>query len=134
MRFLGRPAVVLASMAVLVVGMSMFTNVLPFREIVAQRQEISTAAERLETLQEANQALEAHVEALHTPLEIERLAREQLGYVRPGESSFVVIEPEKTAPVSTGEVQVTSRSTEEHKPWYLQLWDFLTGQDLTVTR
>lgn len=130
MRALRRPVLALAPVAVLVAALSMFTNVVPFREIVAQNREVADTRSYLESLQEANEALEVRVEALNAPLEIERLAREQLGYVRPGETAFVVIEPEPAEKVYVEDFEGDELTRPDPEPWYLRLWEYVTGSDM----
>ncbi len=56
----------------------------------------------VQALRDENASLHRQIEALrHDPLAIERIAREELGYVRPGEISFVFREDTKAQAVST---------------------------------
>ena len=66
-------------------------GVFPTRAFVDQRRDMAEAQERLTVLREQNEALEARMEALSTPEEIERLAREQYNLVRPGEEAYSVL-------------------------------------------
>lgn len=126
-----RPVLYLLPLAFAVVALAMFTNVLPFRQLLAQRQEIATASTYLEGLSAENELLRAKVDALKSPLEIERLAREQLGYVRPGERAFVVIEPGEPAIVYPEDHPAPGpRPADPGRPWYRTVWDFVTGRDL----
>jgi type II secretory pathway component PulJ len=124
---LKRPVLVFGPVALLVVALALLTNVLPFRDIVRQRQEIAAARSYLAELEAANAQLEERIEALQTPLEIERLARERLGYVRPGEEAFVVIDPGMDDPPEAAAPTVG----EEDPSWWERIWAFLTGADLT---
>lgn len=65
--------------------------------------------------------LEARAEALHDPDEIELLAREHLGLVRPGEVAYAIVPPEVDRPQITAPRDVAS----EPLPWYRRLWDTL---------
>lgn len=122
-----RPAVVLVALAAAVVVLAMMTNVVPFREVLAQRAEIDSAGQELAGLVAENAMLTQQVAALETPIEIERIAREKLGYVRPGETAYVVIGPE--GPVSS---PVVSEVTEPYaEPNILErVWAYVTGADL----
>lgn len=124
---LKRPVLVFGPVALLVVALALLTNVLPFRDIVRQRQEIAAARSYLAELEAANAQLEERIEALQTPLEIERLARERLGYVRPGEEAFVVIDPG----VDDSPEVAAPTAGEEDPSWWERIWAFLTGADLT---
>ena len=88
-----RPAVTLVVVAIAVVLLAILTNVVPFRQVVDQRSDIGVARDHLAALVAENATLTQQVAALETPIEIERIAREKLGYVRPGETAYVVIEP-----------------------------------------
>ncbi len=129
MSILRRPVLVLVSTAALVVAVAVTTNALPLRQIVDQQQEVADAQATLAELTRENAILTDQVAALHTPLEIERLAREKLGYVRPGEAAYVVIEQE-VAPVDFASELVGPPEEGEAAPFLARLWDFVTGRDL----
>lgn len=121
---------VLLGVAILVVLVAsvLLTNVFPYRKILAQQQQVANAREQLDLLSAENDRLEAEAIALSTDGEIERLARENLGYVRPGEYAYVVLEPAATeaAAVPVEPVEVPA----EPDAWYEGIWNFLTGKDL----
>ena len=124
-----RPGLIIATLAVMLVALAAATNVLPLRQIVEQRQEVSSAEDELAALLGENAALESRVESLSTPTEIERLAREQLGYVRPGEKAFVVVESEKE-PVAFSE-DLDAQTSEDPSVGIIErVWAFVTGKDL----
>lgn len=123
-----RPAVALFTLALLVVGMAVLTNVVPYRQIVDQSRQVEAAAAQLDALQEENAMLTARRDALQTPVEIERLAREKLGYVRPGEVAYVVLEP-PALPTSTTTPVVEEEAVED-STLLSAVWDFVTGADL----
>jgi hypothetical protein len=80
------------------------------------------------------------VAALRTPLEVERLAREELGYVRPGEQAFVVMaptpeqRPRSDAPRPTLEAGQASggsiATVASDRGVLFKMWDYVTGRDL----
>jgi cell division protein FtsB len=114
-------------LALIVAGIAVVTAVIPFRQILEQQARVDGASAELSRLQLENEMLSREVEALHTPGEIERLARENLGYVMPGETAYVVLEPEESL------TDVTSPAVAEARkqvPWYVAIWDFFTGADL----
>ena len=135
MTLIRKPLMVLAPAAVLVVALALATNVVPFRQLVEQRQQVAASRARLASLQAENTKLRDEVAALQTPLEIERLAREKLGLVREGEEAYVVLEPAENVIVfPEDELTAPADPTPEERPWYLRLWDFLTGRDLLEPR
>ena len=101
--------------------------VIPYREILAQNRQVESARVELETLQAGNERLVRQTEALRSPTEIERLAREDYGYVRPGDSSYVIVEPVGRPVVQEPEPDVEIESGGVLKA----IWDYLTGRDLT---
>ena len=111
----------------LLVGLAIvLAGVFPFRQLIAQERLVENTEAKLDVLVAENEALRAEIDAVGTPAELERIAREQYGMVRPGETSYVV-EPEGGAvPEATNAEQqdVDSRSLLE------RFWDFLTGRDL----
>jgi cell division protein FtsB len=143
MTLVRKPLLFIAPAAVLVVLLALATNVLPLRQIIAQRQELAATQARLDELTAANDALAVHVDALRTPVEVERIAREELGYIRPGEQPFVVIDPSDqtggfdVAAQSVGDGVTPDRAAEapvRRANLLSKLWDFLTGRDLAGSR
>jgi len=94
----GRKAFLLASflaLIALVVG-SLFGNRGMLR-LVEQRQRAQVLAERVAELRADNARLAAEIRALRRePRAVERVAREQLGLARPGETVFVLQPPPRT--------------------------------------
>ena len=101
--------------------------VIPYREILAQSRQVESARVEVETLQAGNERLVRQTEALRSPTEIERLAREDYGYVRPGDTSYVIVEPVGRPVVQEPEPDVEIESGGVLKA----IWDYLTGRDLT---
>ncbi len=125
-----RPALAIVVVAAIVVIAAMLTNVVPFRQVVAQRTEIATARDQLAGIVAENARLSQQVAALDTPIEIERIARDKLGYVRPGESAFVVIEPEATE--SAAPTVDVARPVVDEPSMLEKIWSYLTGADLVA--
>ncbi|MDX1448037.1 MAG: septum formation initiator family protein [Acidimicrobiia bacterium] len=130
MKLLRRPVLFLVTVAALVVAVAVTTNALPLRQIVDQRQEVAEAQATLDALERENAILAEQVDALQTPTEIERLAREKLGYVRPGEAAYVVIEEEIPAAESFPVDVEVAPAEGESVSFLQQIWDFVTGRDL----
>jgi cell division protein FtsL len=102
-------------------------GIFPFHQILGQRDSVALAERQLEALQDENRRLEAEIAALETPEEVERLARERFGLVRPGETSYVVVTPEGDVPLRPEPEPMLAR---DETPWWRDLWDFLTGKDV----
>jgi len=124
---LRRPGVALVTLLFLLIGAAFITQVVPYRQIIDSQRQVTAAQERLATLEADNATLQADAAALNTDEEIEKLAREKLGYVRPGETAYVVLDPpgSNQAPATEAEVLVVDDRT-----WVDHIWDFLTGSDL----
>jgi cell division protein FtsB len=65
----------------------------PARQWWAQRGEIERAETDLEQITEDNAALQARLDRMKDPAEVERVARAELGMVREGEESYSVLPP-----------------------------------------
>ncbi|MGD2060329.1 MAG: septum formation initiator family protein [Acidimicrobiia bacterium] len=127
MTVLRRPGAAILTVLILLTGAAFLTQVVPYRQIIESGRQVDEARTRLAELTAENEALQADVEALGTDAEIERLAREKLGYVRPGETAYVVLDPPGTPEEST---EAPPAAVVEDKTWVDRLWEFLTGADL----
>lgn len=118
-----------AGLAILAAGATVYAVPVMDR-LEEQRTEIAESAAELEKLLAENAELQGRLDSLNTPVEIERLARERLGYVRAGETAFVVVSPpaEPAAPEVVGEVAETPGP--ESDPWYKEWWSYVSGSDL----
>lgn len=102
-------------------------GIFPFRQIIANDRAVALAEQKLDALVEENTRLEQQIAALESPEEVERLAREHFGLVRPGEIGFVAV---PTPDADAGSGRFSEVQDEEARPWWRSLWDFLTGRDL----
>ncbi len=112
--------VLLVALAIVLAG------VFPFRQLLAQERLVDNTREQLDELIADNADLQAQINAVQSDAELERIARDQYGMARPGETTYVVeleggVEGDG---VVEPEVVVDSRSPLQ------KLWDFLTGRDL----
>lgn len=114
-------------LALIVAGMAVITAVIPFRQILEQQARVDGASSELARIQLENELLNGEVQALQTPEEIERLARKNLGYVMPGETAYVVLEPEETLATTPA----APIDQPDDVPWYLAIWNFFTGADVS---
>ncbi len=108
------------------------TGVLPVREYVEREKRVEAAQGELDQLTEQNAALTENIDALLSEEGVERLAREQYGFVRPGEIGFVAIPPdavpESSEAVGPEEV-LPERVVVEDRSFFQGIWDFMTGRD-----
>jgi cell division protein FtsB len=128
MRTFRRPGAALATLLFLVMGAAFLTQVVPYRQILDSQRQVNSARAQLAALEEDNEVLSADVTALQTDAEVEKLAREKLGYVRPGETAYIVLDPpeEEKSP----KPQTDNLDLPEKRTWVDQLWEFVTGADL----
>lgn len=113
--------ILLAALAITLAG------IFPFRQMIAQQRQVDQTQARLAALIDENHRLEGQVEALESAPEVERLAREEYGLVRPGETGYFVETPEAPAPV---ELQQPVEEALDDRTLLHRFWDFLTGRDL----
>jgi cell division protein FtsB len=116
-------------LAVILLGALAFTvsGVFPFRQMLTQGQQIERANEQYAALVEENALLDEEIAALATEGEVERIARDQYGLVRPGETGYVVVVPDGAVPP---EVDETATELVDDRAWWERIWDFVTGGDL----
>ncbi|HVF20396.1 MAG TPA: septum formation initiator family protein [Mycobacteriales bacterium] len=111
-----------AFLALLVCGMTLALTV-PLRQFFEQRERLHDvrAAERVQAARVAE--LEAQKGRLQDPAHIERLARERLRFVRPGEVPFIVLTP-SGEPGAQPRVRAdgTLEPPPPEKAWYAELW------------
>jgi cell division protein FtsB len=103
------------------------SGILPFRQLITQQNQVERTEVQLAAMQEQNRALSEDIEMLDTDAEIERLAREQFGLVRPGEVAYVVVTPDEL-PVAVEVTDPVVRS--DVRPWWRRVLDFVTGSDV----
>ena len=106
------------ALVVLVLVGILFVAVLPTRTLLQQRRDTKAATAELNQLRERNRALEERAKRLRHPREIEQLAREQYGLVRPGEEPYVVL-PAPPPP--------ERKDDGDHRNVLERAWDAVTG-------
>ena len=87
--------VLIGAMAVVAL---LFVFVFPARTLLAQRQQTEKQKKTVELLHEQSRKLAEETRRLQNNAEVERIAREQYGFVYPGEHPFVVVPPSTTSP------------------------------------
>lgn len=127
MTVLRRPGPAVATLLILLMGAAFLTQVVPYGQIVESRRQVADSRTQLAGLEAENLELQAEVDALGTDAEVEKLAREKLGYVRPGETAYVVLDPPGTPDVAQPE---ETAPAPVEKTWVDKVWDFVTGADI----
>ena len=80
---------------ILVLGLVGAMAIEPTRQLVQQRDRIAGVTGDLHAIHESNEALEDQIARLNDDDFIEQRARAQMGLVRPGETSIVVMPPSR---------------------------------------
>lgn len=96
----------------------------PLQSYLDGRDRVATLEAKAEALSGANAELEQRVEDLEDPVNIELLAREQQGFVRPGEVAYSLVPPEVDRPRIT---EPREPPAPEPDPWYARAWRALRG-------
>jgi cell division protein FtsB len=94
----------------------------PAQSYLDGRERVEKLTVKAAALEVENAALEQRVADLQDPETIELLAREQQGYIRPGEVPYVLVPPEVERPTITDPRAAPEPAT---GPWYQRLWQEL---------
>ena len=108
--------VVATTVAALVVIGVLFLFVLPGRTYLAQRASLNAAETRLAVLNKQNTQLQQRIQQLQTGAEIERIARQEYGLVKPGEQAYAIL----PAPQS---VSPTLPKKPRHGGFWTRVWN-----------
>lgn len=103
---------------VVLVGL-LFVFVFPTQAYFTQRDQIRAAEQRLHLLRTETTKLAAEAARLQNDAEIERLARERYGMVKPGEEAYAIVPSPQPAPAQT--------VPEAPAPWYAHVWRSVGG-------
>jgi cell division protein FtsB len=88
-----------------------FLFVLPGRTLLAQNRSLATTRHRAAVLSAENAKLAQQISKLQSKSEIEQIARQQYGLVRPGEKAYAIIPPAATTTTTTTTPPTTSPKT-----------------------
>lgn len=86
-----RWAVLLVTAAAVILAVNAFAA--SYLSLYRLQRESYRLEREVETLRRANAQLREEIRRLHSPRYIERLAREELGLLRPGEISVILVRP-----------------------------------------
>ena len=70
----------------------------PARQLWREHQQIRSDEATLAAGNAEAAKLTARIQAMQDPKHVEQLARDQLGYVRPGETSYIIVHPPAASP------------------------------------
>ena len=106
------------------------SGVLPLQQYFEREIQVIDAQERLAVVEAENAAIAADVDALQSDQEIERVAREQYGFVRPGEVGYVVIVPDD--PLAEAQTRAPVEAETDSPGFLERVWRYLTGDDIAA--
>jgi cell division protein FtsB len=109
-----------AAVLALVVCLLAISLAYPLREYLAQRSDIATYQSLVTAQQRRVSDLEAAKRRWRDPAYVKAQARERLHFVMPGETSYVVLEPDE-APAPSDRSAATPQAAQA-RPWYGDLW------------
>jgi cell division protein FtsB len=93
----------------------------PLRQYVAQRGKVARLRAKQAEQQRRVDALEARKQQLQDPAYVERLARERLNFVRPGEVPYILLTPTPAPAVAKPPAPGVAK-VDGSGPWYSRLW------------
>ncbi len=96
-----RRALLGGTLAALAVVALLFVFVYPTETYLSQRNQIGAAHAHLTQLQRDTAAIQRQSKALQSDTAVERIAREQYGLVRPGETPYVLVPAAAPTPTTT---------------------------------
>ena len=97
----------------LIVGLLGAMAIEPTRQLLAQRERVADARADLRQTERSNEKLAERIRRLKDPDYLEQRAREQMGLVYPGETSYVVMPSEKSGKESRKRKPAAVMSEEE---------------------
>ena len=112
---------------ILIVGLAIvLAGVFPFRQMIAQERRVANTQAKLDAIVAENDHLQDQINEMQSPAELERIAREQYGMARPGETTYVV----ELEGGPTSDTVAPVESEPDSRTLLQRFWDFLTGRDL----
>jgi cell division protein FtsB len=116
-----RPMVV-ALLGVIVLSVLMVSG--PAQRYLDSSSRVDALDAKAEALEEENERLQQRKDDLNDPEYVELLAREQQGFIRPGEVPYTLVPPEVDRPqISTPR----DLGEPEPGPWYSRAWESVRG-------
>ncbi len=115
-------------LALLVCALALSVSV-PLRTYLSQRDELAAQRQQQTDLARQVRELDQRRAQLSDPAQVEAEARKRLGYVRPGETPYIVQLPSPPAAAPPGETSGLQPAPQPPDlPWYQQLWTSIAGK------
>lgn len=117
-------------MLALVVCGLMLTLAYPVREFVDQRSRIADLRQEQADQEQRVGELERQLQRWDDPAYVKAQARERLHYVMPGETAYVVLEPDEAPAPGSGPSEGGSGAPDSaERAWYSRLWGSIEEAD-----
>jgi cell division protein FtsL len=98
-----------------------------FLQVYRLRREAARLEQVKQDLTEQGAQLREEIKMLHTPGYVERIAREQLGLVKPGEVALLIVRPKAETPQTAGRRIIPQRA-ETPQSWIVRTWHLVRQQ------
>lgn len=98
----------------------------PLREYTASKKHLAQLVASEKRIDAKIEEAKAAKDRLSSDAEVERLAREHLHMVRPGEVAFAITGAAPKPPAAD-EPTAAERAASKKRPWYKAFWRWLTG-------
>ena len=123
-----------AILALLLVGV-LFSSVYPIRRYFQVRSSIAQLQHENRALDQRTQQLTKQKQQLQSDADVETLAREKYGYVRPGEVPFAIIEPSAapTADPNVGAAGLFDPARTAKPGFFARIWNAFVRAAHTIS-
>ncbi len=112
-----------AAMLALVVCLLAISLAYPLREYLSQRGDIADFRAKVAEQEEKVAALERQHDRWGDQAYVEAQARERLHYVMPGETAYVVLEPDESVAADAADAAAQAVPAKAGRsPWFTDLW------------
>ena len=99
---------------------------------IGQKQQISALREQVTAQEKVVDELKAEQARWQDPAYVEQQARQRLKFVKPGEKSYTVLDPEPDA--GNRDPLAAIASSDEELPWYQGVWESARTADAPGAR
>lgn len=121
------PTISLRMLVIFLVALVAFVVLAPtLRYAVAQQEQLRSLNAEVDGARTRNTDLQRRLELWQDPQYVQAQARDRLGYVMPGETPYIVVDPETvTGGESVADVEAAARvaARAAATPWYLRVWE-----------
>jgi cell division protein FtsB len=106
----------------LVVCALALTLAYPLREFIAQRQQIADLRAETADQEQRVRDLQAQKDRWDDPAYVKAQAAQRLHWAMPGETPYIVLEPDETPSIRPAKPELTAATPPVQRPWFTDLW------------